>query len=79
MQVVAPIPCKPGGIVPPGYRLGDTLMSHNPRLCPICAEELLGLPTIQGMCADCWRDIVVDDAGPEKWDRKVKREEEEKE
>ena len=54
-------------------------MSHNPRLCPICAEELLGLPTIQGMCADCWRDIVVDDAGPEKWDRKVKREEKEEE
>lgn len=31
-------------------------MSHDPRLCRVCAEELEGrLLVIDGMCLDCWR------------------------
>ena len=38
-------------------------MSHDPRLCPLCAEELLGRD-IAGICFDCWKIEMEADRDP---------------
>ena len=50
-------------------------MSQDSRLCPLCAEELLGR-SIHGMCFDCWKEDMQADRDPEEDPEEEEREEE---